>query len=163
MNYENYTKTEDANGVITFTPKPKPVPDGAYWEPKEGEEYFFYYGDGSVCSAKNQGYKTDENFIQISNCFRTKELAEKHVEYLKALTRVRKYIAENGLYWEPDWSNRDQIKYFLMFDFRSNTFESDWAHNLKRFSPIDYFKSIEDAKKVIKACNADLRIIWDVK
>jgi len=163
MNYEDYTRTEDANGVITFTPKQKPVPDGAYWEPKIGEYSFSYFTDGSVHSTKNEGSKADENIIKYGNCFRTEELVEKHLEYIKALTRVRKYIAENGLYWEPDWSNRDQIKYFLMFDFRSNTFESDWAHNLKRFSPIDYFKSIEDAKKVIKACNADLRIIWDVR
>lgn len=163
MNYENYTKTEDANGVITFTPKPKQVPDGAYWEPKEDEWYFVCLGDGSVRTTKSEGHTSDENFIQVGHCFRTKELAEKHVEYLKALTRVRKYIAENGLYWEPDWSNGDQTKYILRFDFRSNTFGSDCWFDLKQFSPIGYFKSIEDVEKIITACDADLRIMWDVK
>jgi hypothetical protein len=163
MNYEDYTKTEDANGVITFTPKPKQVPDGAYWEPKVGERYFCISTEGDAWASENTRHSIDKERIALGNCFRTQELVEKENQQRKALTRVRKFIAENGLYWEPDWSNGDQTKYFLRFDFRSNTFGSDCWFDLKQFSPIGCFKSIEDVEKIITACDADLRIMWDVK
>lgn len=70
--------------------------DDKPWEPKDGEKYFYIpsethcLDENSLFAAIFHDYnKKDEARLSIGNCFRTREDAEKAVEKLKALKRLR--------------------------------------------------------------------------
>lgn len=80
------------------------VEDSKVWEPKEDE--YFYCLDTEGCYGVHRNYKSivEDGMFEIGNCFKTAEEAEKAVEKLKALRRLR----EKGLRlksWEANGSH----------------------------------------------------------
>lgn len=74
-----------------------------YWEPEDRKKFYFIHVDGKVDNLlfepsefEHSGFPHSDA-LELGNAFPTKEAAQAHVEYLKALTRVRKYIQEHGI------------------------------------------------------------------
>ncbi len=56
------------------------------WTPKPNQIYYSIFTDGSIIRSKNMGLWTDEAYIKIGNCFRTKKQAEEKLKlFLKLL------------------------------------------------------------------------------
>ena len=63
----------------------------------------------------------------------------------KKLLEVADYL--NGD-WKPDWNDKEQIKYFITYNYDYKTFEICNRHYMN--SGIVYFSSEENAKKAIE-------------
>ena len=82
------------------------------WKPETNERYYSIdeYGDIDSYYWDNDRY---DNFgYSQRNVFKTREEAEKHLEYLKSLAILRDDAGD----WEPDWKNTRQTKYYIYFD-----------------------------------------------
>lgn len=95
--------------------------------------------------------------------YRTKKQATKALEKQKALVRVWKYVQDNGMYFEPNFSNGSKIKYQILFDGEYNNFLASSTFWMKYQDSIPCFKSKEHAQNVIDNCEDDLKIIFDIK
>ena len=84
------------------------------WKPETNESYYSVdgYGDIDRFSWDNDRY---DNFgYSQRNVFKTKEEAQKHLEYLKSLAILRDDAGD----CEPNWDNHSQNKYSIRFDHR---------------------------------------------
>ncbi len=86
------TKIELPQGITTFTIEivdGKPVieysEEKVKWTPKKGETYCFINSLIEIDYYNNHNDATDEAIINIGNCFKSKEEAEKHLPAFKEL------------------------------------------------------------------------------
>lgn len=65
------------------------VKESGWWKPKEGELYYFVDDSGYISYThwKNDPWEVDR--LDIRNCFKTEEAAERWRDYLKAVATVR--------------------------------------------------------------------------
>ena len=84
---------------------------------EEVREYFYIDSNGDIEYSKNEW---NEEFVEhhklIGNYFETREEAEKYLEYRKAKTIIKQDT--NG--FKPDWSNKEQYKYYGYWDLREH-------------------------------------------
>lgn len=59
------------------------------WKPKNGERYWFLGVDDRPRSLIWEDDADDNNWFAIGNVFRTEDIAEKHLTYLKSLQVIR--------------------------------------------------------------------------
>lgn len=124
----------------------------------EGDKYWVLDSDGNIFEKKYMrivGY--DDGVWNSGNGFFTKEEAQKELAKRQAIQRVKDYIIENGMYWEPDW-NSHNLKYNFYY-YVDKVAIDNWIE-YKIYSPIGYLKSEEDAEKVLKDNKEDLEIIF---
>jgi hypothetical protein len=84
---------------------------------------------------------SDKEKFKFGNCFRTKEELLSEIGRRKALTRIKDYIAREGIEREKDW------------------FDGDTFYSLIR----SWGFSAEDTEKLIQACESDLKILFEIK
>ena len=95
--------------------------------------------------------------------FKTRPEAEAKLAEMKAITKVRKFIFEEGLSFEPDYRDFEQRKYNIYYDFEEERFFSLYNDASPEYSPFGHLKSEEDCKKVRESCKEELKIIFKVK
>lgn len=139
----------------------KPKTSKLYWKPEEDEEYWCINGMGNVDRDDWDGGDYDSGALATGSIFRTKEEALVELEKRKALVRVKKYIVDNGLEFEPDWDDYGD-KSIIGFNVFSWHFTVEEIRFTK-YSDFYYFRSKEDARQVIKACEDDLKIVWGIE
>lgn len=103
----------------------------------------------------------------IGNCYRTEEEAEEALEtgwvaYLQAYERVKKYIKDNGLEFEPDWSDWSQEKYYIYYDHGEGRLSGDLRVS-SQATNLPYFLRQKHRDQTMKACEADYLILLGVK
>ena len=64
---------------------------------------------------------------------------------IRQLLEVADYL--NGD-WKPDWNDRNQLKYYILYNYEKNIFEIEYCRYIN--SELIYFSSIENAEKAIK-------------
>ena len=97
--------------------------------------------------------------FNVNNWFPTEEEAEKELEKRRAIARVKKYIIDNGMYFEPGWDDINQEK-FNIYYYDKDTIDYECSLTICNYSPIGYLKSEEDCKKIKEDCMDDLLIIY---
>lgn len=113
------------------------------WKPETGESYYSTDGYGDIDSFSWGNDRYDNFGYSQRNVFKTKEEAEKHLEYLKSLAILRDDAGD----WEPDLTNYNQEKYYVFFSYSSNCLEVDF---LKVAADMNiYFETEEAAQKSI--------------
>lgn len=132
------------------------------WKPEHGEKYASINDDGRVglCSWLNDSI--DRRRYSIGNVYKTIEDAQAHVDKLKAIQRVKEYIAENCEVVE-DVEDIKLIRWQIVYNIGSNKFFADGGYTWLNGSPFPYIKDRLDAQKVIDNCEADLKVIWGIK
>ena len=65
------------------------VKESGWWKPKSDEKYYFLSNVGEVIDEPWLGNWADKFRYLVGNCFKTKEAAERYMNYLKAITTVR--------------------------------------------------------------------------
>ena len=144
----------------------KPDTSHFYFKPEDGEDYWF-----STCSCESwdihcttggECLDEEKRRVEQGNCFPTSELAEKELERRKALVRIKKYIVENGLYFEPVWDNKGATGHHVCYDYVSNEFVVTAWSGIKHITPF-FFKFHTHAQQVIDNCKDDLLKIFDLK
>lgn len=130
-----------------------------YFFPKEGDDYYFAHDIyGNIIDNKNTGGEIHCGLVS-RGVFRTEEQAKKEDEKRKALVRMWKWVQENGLYFEPNWSDNNIIKYFPKYSHKLK----QWSSNLPDVEIqynflFPYFKSQSDCQKFIDNNLSDLNL-----
>ena len=132
--------------------------------PEMGEEIYLIIrrGDESAVVIEDyiNEYKVD---FDSGLAFKTRPEAEAKLAEMKAITKVRKFIFEEGLEYEPDYRDFEQRKYNIYYSFEEERFFSLYNDACPEYSPFGYLKSEEDCEKVIENCKDELDVIFKVK
>ena len=132
--------------------------------PEMGEESYLIIrrGDESAVVTEDyiNEYKTD---FDCGLAFKTRPEAEAKLAEMKAIAKVRKFIFEEGLEFEPDYRDFEQRKYNIYYEFGAECFEALGRESSPEYSPFGYLKSEEDCEKVIENCKDELDVIFKVK
>lgn len=153
INLENYTRTDNPDGSVTFTP----VKVSKRFVPKEGETFWYVFGYGEVqFSSWSESY-SDKNHLALGNVYRTKEEAEKARDKQLALVRIQNYIADNELGKEFVEGERN---YSIARDHKEKVFFYDWWETYEQYTHLGYLKSPEACTQVIENYKEDLLIVF---
>lgn len=125
----------------------------------EMEDEYWFVGNNYSHKYIWENDRMDNKCWNSGNGFFTEEEAEKELAKRLAIQRVKDYIVENGMYWEPDWNNNGNEKCFFVSN-RGET-QINNCFSLKHYSPIGYLKSKEDAEKVLENNKEDLKLIFE--
>lgn len=90
--------------------------------------------------------------------YRTEKEAQKELDKLCAIQRVKDYIEDNFGVYEPDLEN-NKYMYSIRFHCEDNQCLWDRHYYTKIYSPYGYLRSEEDANQLIKDCKEDLLLI----
>lgn len=136
-------------------------------EIKEPEVYYYLSEAGAVIESEwSSGTHyahvlTGEEFVQnlksIGNYFKTREEAEKHLEWLKA----RSTLLKDTKGFKPDWNDEDEWKYCVYYNHRDSTFgfgSMSYINDGKI-----YFETKEDAENSIKLHEKEWKIYLGVE
>jgi len=136
------------------------------WRAEVGEANYAVTISGRIKLNTETGCDICDYNYDTGNHFKTEELAKriglKEYEKTKAIMRVKRYIYENFGEFVPDWENSDQKKWHIEYNHGMNGFVSDDDNVYQVMSDIGHFKYFSDTDQVVKACEDDLRIIFDV-
>ena len=127
--------------------------------------YFYTIHGGLVVKAEYDtiDYKiaTEEEFIEglksLGNYFKTKEEAEKHLEWLKA----RAILIQDTKGFKPDWYDLSQIKYRVEYGYEHCEF-GVWPNTIFKYCEI-YFATKEDSENSIKKHEKEWKIYLGIE
>lgn len=137
------------------------------WKPKVGQPYHYINDAGCTDHSYWNNYYSENYYYDIGNIFKTKEEAQEALDTgwvakRKAEVKILRFIAENDLEFEPDWDNEGAYKYYVYYSHDNRGFQV--AESCRRqYSILPYFKSKEDAQKVIDAMTPELKILFGVR
>ena len=98
--------------------------------------------------------------------YKTRPEAEAKLAEMQAITKVRKFIFEEGLSFEQkedDYEMRVE-NWDIYYDLEDSELKSNRnKYYIKSYSPFGHLKSEEDCEKVIENCKDELKIIFKVK
>lgn len=130
------------------------------WKPETGEVHYMVDNDGDVRPVSWTDKTWHQERYSIGNVYKTEAEALAHVEKLKAIQRVKKYIAENCEPFYADFNEFSQKEKDTYFESRKTNLLNSGVVEV----PIDKLAlTTEDANKVAANCEADLKIIWGIK
>ena len=132
--------------------------------PEEEENFFFISLEECKVRIIKKPYDTGyESDFDCGLAFKTRPEAEAKLAEMQAITKVRKFIFEEGLEFEPDYRDFEQRKYNIYYYFEEERFDSLYNNTCPEYSPFGYLKSEEDCEKVIENCKDELDVIFKVK
>ena len=126
-----------------------------YFFPKDGEAYYAVDWRRVRGTVKNIPY--DDEIID-RGVFRTEELAKKEDEKRKALVRMSKWSQDNGLFFEPDWSDENQKKYSPYYDHKNKKWSTSPVYYYQVNFLLPHFKNFDDCQKFIDNNLSDLNL-----
>ncbi len=119
--------------------------------PKDGDEYYLIGSYGKIgyehFSSKNI---VDDMYIDIGNCYKTKEEAEQALEKMKVMAELKR-LADKS--WkeagaEIDWSDENNSKYFVRYNPSESYLLIDHNYSIKNINDF-YFQSEHKAREAI--------------
>lgn len=141
------------------------------WRAERGKKYWHLVSyDGVASSYYEEGESRDDYRHAIGNYFRTEEEALaygdeqlENGERNKAIRRVNARIKQLKDGWVEDWTDPDQQKWNLHFNYAQNRFEVKYGYRTDFLSVFANAKSNEIADQIIKEMDDDLRVILGKK
>lgn len=128
------------------------------WEPEKFQKYY-YVGDDSFVRDDNwaNGSAIDNGRFEIGNCFKTREEAERAVEYLKALAVVRGDATSEFVKCNENW--------FIGYDPEHKSIDAFCNPYTARngIFGLPYFATAEDAQRSIELHKKEWLTIFGVK
>lgn len=114
--------------------------------PKNGDEYWYIAGDGTILSSIWSGYgkvcSADASRFESGSAFWTREEAEKELKRRKAYVILK----DDTKGFEPNWTDGEQAKYFVAYSYYENTLNVDIAWRYKAIGQKLYFATEEDVR-----------------
>jgi len=133
------------------------------WKPKREELYYTFFTDGKIEDHQWFDDEYDKIKALFNNVFKTKQEAEDHLEYLKALKDVTDYIYDNDMAVdEKDMNDPDICKCYLAYYMGSIFYIRNW-HTGKITTIIPPIKTPQQAEQLIKDKEKQLKVIFKVK
>lgn len=144
---------ENLEKVVEFA-KSVEVKNTGRFLPKDNEEFWYieidFYRTDYQQGKFDPSNRAHKDLYEAGNCFRTREQVKKAWDKLKA----EQIIREDAEFWEPDWEDDGQRKWYGDYNFCGKELEADWVHHFKDNSV--YFES----KEKLKASFAKHKAEW---
>lgn len=104
--------------------------------------YYYVIDVGHVGYLEDESYRPNDTLgrMEIGNIFKTKEEAEKYLEYLKAKTVIEQDV--KGI--EIDWKDLDRFKYYGMWNIEDDEFSIHTTISVRQST--FYFNSREEVE-----------------
>lgn len=122
------------------------IKESTRWKPENGKTYYRVGSDGRIYDDvwDDSLNITDSERLDIGNCFKTEEEAERVAEYLKALAVVRGDATTEFIKGKYNW--------YVYYDTDSNSLESSISSSMldNGIFGLPYFAAQEDARRSIK-------------
>lgn len=99
----------------------------------------------------------DKFRLSQGNVFRTREEAEKHLEYLNALAVIK----EDAQWWIPDWSDDSQEKWYGYYYHNDYTIKIGGVYS-SQYSQEIYFQTKELLEQSLKNHRKEWEIIMGI-
>lgn len=133
------------------------VKEPTRWKPEKFQEYYYVNSDGFAVVADWSDWSLDNGRFEIGNCFKTKEEAERVVEYLKALAVVRGDATAEFI--------KDISNWYVYYDISHNyLYVSSNSYCLKNgIFGLPYFATKDDALRSIELHKKEWLTIFGVK
>ena len=134
----------------------KPVRTG-YERVEYRSNYYFTHGDGNVKISPEDCDNIDDASYNIANYYADKTLAKNNARADKLMRQLRRFAVEGNAKTgiTLDWSDGDQYKYYIEFNYRIIKIEIDCYQACRNFGNI-YFTTEEIALKAIEAFKNEL-------
>lgn len=129
--------------------------------PKIMDTYWFIdsYNE-NVPSSWSDNY-IDKQRLSNHNVYLTEEACNKQIAKNNALNKIKTYILDNFGEWEPDWSDTEQQKWYIYYDYLNKRFYAIGTWFGKSICLIPYLKSLEQASQLIKDCEKELKTLFE--
>jgi len=128
---------EELNTLIETAKKPSQIfyENGACVRPlKDGQTYWYINGANDVYECQWNNFNADLNRLANQNLFLSKEYALKALDVMfthnRILAKIKEIDAENN--WKADWSDFNQKKYYVFWDFEHKAKLSDYSRLYNR-------------------------------
>jgi hypothetical protein len=146
-------------GFIEELPEKK---GGRIWIPEAKKGYFYagYFGTGKKLYYQQ---KMDKFNLAIGNMFETEADAAFYLKKLKALAKIKKYIADNFEPWEPNWDDSSEEKFFIYYLCSSESLDWSYTNVDREGLVLPYFKTSDEAIEVIDKFEPELRVIFGLE
>jgi hypothetical protein len=114
--------------------------DNWFEEVRTFGEYYYVIDVGHVGYLEDGSYRPNDTLgrMEIGNIFKTREEAEKYLEYLKA----KEVIKQDANDFKPDWNDENDRKYCGFWDITKKEFEYMCINTLQ--SDSIYFNIADD-------------------
>ena len=118
--------------------------------PEDIDDYYYLDELGDVHSiGEKLSYYYFEKAYQSGLVFETEEKAKKYNNERILLFKFHKWAEEHNGGWTPNWSDFDEEKYTVRYDYSDNQLETFYSYSYKEFSKLPYFISNDTAKRFI--------------
>ena len=130
------------------------------WVPGHGEIYYYIDSALDVVFSQNNNFDNDKNRILVGNCYKTQAEAEKERDRIVAIAEVNQIIREENGDWVPDWSDSNQQKRLLCYDYSDKSMGTFLSFKRKLHSELDYC-CVEVVRNIISRITQDqIKKIW---
>lgn len=134
--------------------------EGRYFFPKDWEGAYYIDINWSNIDFESRCNNEDSSIISMW-VFKIKEQLEKEVARRQAIVRIRKWVADNDMVFEPDWNDKDQPKLYLVYNFPERKMVSYYSYQIKTQNELPYFENRDNTDKAKKALEEDYKIaLW---
>lgn len=128
---------------------------------KRWDIYYSICDDSDVESIIFENDSYDNKYIQSWNAFLTEKEAEKEVNRRKAIVNLKKYCFDNNIKYKENVSDND-FPFYIMKN-KKKWFEP-WFGNINdSYTWFLFFNDVDDCNRIIKDCEQDLKIIFEVE
>lgn len=134
------------------------VKESTRWKPEMLRDYYYVSSSGAVYdNVWSDTPNIDHDRFDIGNCFKTKEEAERVVEYLKALATVRGDATSEFVKYNDNW--------FIGYDPEHKSIDAFCNPYTARngIFGLPYFATREDAQRSIEQHKKEWLTIFDVE
>lgn len=126
---------------------------------KEGDEYYYVYGDGCVRIESWDNFSMEISRWRSGNTFPTKEAAELEAKRRNLLTRFKAFRDECNDGWEPNFSNNKE-KYYLFYSTMEDCIKVAWIVLGCSFNNFGYFRYKKDAERAIELFGDEIKKLF---
>lgn len=111
--------------------------------------YYIDSADGKISTTVYYTNDIDCNFLfEHGYFFELKEEAEQYIKERKLLFKLHQWAKLKNEGWEPDWSNGDEIKYYIFYDYYRKELHFSFKNSTSTIDKLPYFKS----EKISEEC-----------
>lgn len=135
----------------------------SYKRPRaEKGEYYYYIFPGWIDSASDDRDGFNKGCHIAWNYYLTEQQAQKARDKQLATVRVNDAIDELNEGWVADWSDSDEAKYNIDYNFRCKQFGVNSSYIYSQSHTIKCIKSEEITDQIIKEHEEDLKLIFNI-
>jgi len=115
------------------------------WKPKEGDEYWTIYNDGSIDANTWRDDCVDKERYNMNNCYHTEEDAK----YAKEL-QIARTIIKRSSDFVPDWNDVNQGKWYVVYHHQKKRLLVIKVPSYVDSGAIAYYRTDDDARQAME-------------